>query len=151
MPLLEVVGSTTTNVLNGLWPPYCPLLPWCRVDADRGADIRILVALEDDYRAYRETIAAALRVLRPQAEVKSTTLEALEDDELERFDPQVVICGGHEGVEPDGRAAWIELSLDPTRPTMISVGSCSLELTNPGVEELLEVIDELRVIPSPFE
>jgi hypothetical protein len=44
--------------------------------------------------------------------------------------------------------------LDPTRPTMISVGSCSLELTNPGVEELLEVIDELhelRVIPNPAE
>ena len=112
----------------------------------RGADIRVLVALEDDYRVYRETIAAVLRVvLRPHAEVKSTTLEALEEDELERFDPQVVICGGHhEGVEPDGRAAWIELSLDPTRPTMISVGSCSLELTNPKVEELLEIIDELH-------
>jgi hypothetical protein len=116
-----------------------------------GSDIRVLVALEDDYRVYRETIAAVLRVLRPGAEVESTAIEALEE-ELERFDPQVVICGGHhEGVEPDGRAAWIELSLDPTRPTMISVGSCSLELTNPGVEELLEVIDELRVIPNPAE
>ena len=103
------------------------------------------MALEDDYRVYRETIAAVLRVLRPGAEVESTTIEALEE-ELERFDPQVVICGGHhEGVEPDGRAAWIELSLDPTRPTRISFGSCSLELTNPRVEELLEVIDELRV------
>ncbi len=112
----------------------------------RGADIRVLVALEDDYRVYRETIAAVLRVLRPAAEVESTAIEALEE-ELERFDPQVVICcGGHEGVEPpDGRAAWIELSLDPTRPTVVSVGSCSLELTNPRVEELLEVIDELRV------
>ncbi len=96
-------------------------------------------------------IAAGLRILRPNVEVGSSALEALEE-ELERFDPQVVICGGHhEGVEPDGRVAWIELSLDPTRPTMISVGSCSLELTNPGVEELLEVIDELRVIPNPAE
>ena len=79
-------------MLNGLWPPYCPLLPWCvGLTPIGGADIHILVALEDDYRAYRETIAAVLRVLRPHAEVKSTTLEALED-ELERFDPQVVIC-----------------------------------------------------------
>ena len=132
-------------MLNGLWPPYSPLLPWCRVDADRGADIRILVALEDDYRAYRETIAAVLRVLRPHAEVKSTTLEALEDDELERFDPQVVICGGHEGVEPDGRAAWIELSLDPTQLTKISVGGRYLERTDPSVEELLDVIDEVVI------
>ncbi len=103
------------------------------------------MAFEDDYRVYRETIAAVLRVLRLGAEVESTAIEALEE-ELERFDPQVVICcGGHEGVEPDGRPAWIELSLDPTRPTVVSVGSCSLELTNPRVEELLEVIDELRV------
>ena len=108
------------------------------------------MAIEDDYRAYRETIAAGLLILRPHAEVKNASLERLEE-ELERFDPQVVICGGHESVEPDGRSAWIELSLDPTRPTMISVGSCSLELTNPGVEELLEVIDELRVIPNPAE
>ena len=104
------------------------------------------MALEDDYRAYRETIAAALRVLRPSAEVKSTTIEALEED-LERFDPQVVICG-YEGVEPDDRAAWVDLSLDPTRPTKISVGGSSLELTNPRVEDLLEVIDKLRVTPQ---
>jgi hypothetical protein len=101
------------------------------------------VALEDDYRAYRETIAVVLRVLRPGAEVQSTTIEAFEE-ELERFDPQVVICGGHAGVEPDGRPAWIELSLDPTRPTKISVDGRSLERTNPSVEELLEVIDEVR-------
>ena len=102
-----------------------------------------MVALEDDYRAYRETIAASLRVLRPGAKVESTTIEALEE-ELERFDPQVVICGGHEDVEADrSRPVWIELSLDPTLPAKISVGpGRCYELTNPTLEELLEVIDE---------
>ena len=76
--------------------------------------------------------------------MKSTTLEALEE-ELERFDPQVVICNGHKEVESGSRLAWIELSLDPTVPTKISFGSRSLERTNPGLKELLEVIDELRV------
>jgi hypothetical protein len=112
--------------------------------ARRGADIRVLVALEDDYRVYRETIAAVLRVLRPGAEVESTAIEALEE-ELERFDPQVVICNGHKEVESGIGLAWIELSLDPAVPTKISFGSCSLERTNPGLKELLEVIDELRV------
>ena len=103
------------------------------------------MALEDDYRAYRETIAAGLRILRPNAEVKSTTIEALED-ELERFDPQVVICGGHADVEPDYcRPAWIELSLDPIQPTKICVDGRFLELTNPSVEALLKVFDEVRV------
>jgi hypothetical protein len=99
------------------------------------------VAFEDDYRVYRETIAAGLRILRPHAEVKSAPLEALEE-ELERFDPQVVICGGYEDLESDGTRAWIELSLDPTQPTKISVGGRYLERTNPSVEELLEIISE---------
>jgi hypothetical protein len=107
-----------------------------------GADIRVLVAFEDDYRVYRETVAAAVRVLRPSAEVESTTIEALEE-ELERFDPQLVICGGHKEVESGSRLAWIELPVDPTLPTKVSVGGCYLERTNPTVEALLEVIDEV--------
>jgi hypothetical protein len=107
-----------------------------------GAEIRVLVALEESYRSYRETIAAALRILRPEAKVKSTTLEELEE-ELERFDPQVVICSGHKEIEPGTRLAWIELSVDPTVPTKISVGGRHFERTNPTVEELLEVIEEV--------
>ncbi len=102
------------------------------------------MALEDDYRAYRETLASVLGVLRPSAKVQSTTIEALEE-ELERLDPQVVICSGHEDVELCGTFAWVDLSLDPTRPTKISVGGRSLELSNPTVEDLLSVIDGVGV------
>jgi hypothetical protein len=105
--------------------------------------MRALVVLEDNYRTYGEMIAATLRILRPDAEVGSTTLEALEE-ELERFDPQVVICSGHKEVEPANRPAWIELSLDPTQPTKIRVGGRYLERVNPTVEALLEVIDEFE-------
>ena len=101
------------------------------------------MAFEESYRTYRETIAAALRVLRPGTEVKSTTLEELEG-ELERFDPQVVICSGHKEVESGTRLAWIELSVDPTMPTKFSVGGRSFERTNPPtMEALLEVIEEV--------
>jgi hypothetical protein len=106
------------------------------------AEIRILVAFEESYRIYRETIAAALRVLRPETEVKSTILEELEG-ELERFDPQVVICSGHKEIEPGIRLAWIELSMDPTMPNKISVGGRHYERTNPTMEELLKVIEEV--------
>jgi hypothetical protein len=99
------------------------------------------VALEDNYNVYGETIAAALRVLRPETEVKSTTLEELEG-ELERLDPEVVICSGHKEIELGTRLAWIELSVDPFMPTKISVGGRHFERTNPTVEELLELIDE---------
>ena len=100
------------------------------------------MAFEESYRAYRDMIAVALRILRPETEVKTTTLEELEG-ELESFDPQVVICSGHKEVELGTRLAWIELSVDPTMSTKISVGGHHFERTNPTVEELLEVIDEV--------
>jgi hypothetical protein len=99
------------------------------------------VAIEDVYSAYRETIAAVLSILRPHAEVETITLESFEE-ELERFDPQVVICSGHNEVEFDSNQIWIELSLDSTQPTKISVYGRHLERTNPTLEDLLEVIDE---------
>src|SRR3712207_8634181 len=40
-------------------------------------------SLEENYRAYREMIAAALRILRPDAKVQSAALERLEE-ELDR-------------------------------------------------------------------
>jgi hypothetical protein len=105
-----------------------------------GVTIRVLVALEDDYRVYRETIAVGIRILRPQAETKSVELEALEE-EIKRFDPQVVIYSGLETVDSSDSLAWIELSVDPTSSTKITVGGCCIERTNPTLKELLELID----------
>jgi hypothetical protein len=107
-----------------------------------GVDIRILVAFEDNYHVYRETIAAALRILRPKAEVKSITLEAFEE-ELGRFDPEVVICSGRKEEESATRLAWIVLPIDPALPTKIRVEGLHLERTNPTVEQLLEIIEEV--------
>jgi hypothetical protein len=83
-----------------------------------------------------------VQILRPNIEVEAVSLEALEP-ELERSDPQVVISSGHEEVESASRAAWIELSLDPTQPSKIRVGTRHLEQTNPTLRELVEIIDEL--------
>ena len=101
------------------------------------------MAFEDDYRVYRETIAAGLRILRPHAEVRCVPLEALEV-ELERFDPQVVICSGDKDPESNGSRTWIELSLDPTQPTKISVGGRYFERTNPSLRDMLEIVGEFE-------
>jgi hypothetical protein len=115
-----------------------------RLVSRRGAvAIRILVALEDDYRVYRETIAAGIRILRPRAETKSVELKALED-EVERFEPQVVIYSGPTTVDTGGSLTWVKLSLDPTSSTKISVRGYYLERTNPTLEELLELIDQVE-------
>jgi F420-dependent methylenetetrahydromethanopterin dehydrogenase len=105
--------------------------------------MRVLVAFEDDYRAYREVIAAGIRVLRPRTEVETAALEALEE-RLERFDPQLVVCSRPNTLAPRQLAAWVEIPVDPIRPTKICVGGRYSESTNPTLDVLLEVIDEVE-------
>ena len=106
--------------------------------------MRVLVAIEDDYRLYREMLAAVLRINRTDAEVESATLESLEE-ELERFDPQVIICSGNKDVKSNGGRVWIELFLGSALPTKVSTGhGGSYELANPTLEGVLKVIDDLQ-------
>jgi hypothetical protein len=104
---------------------------------------RILVAIEDEYRAYREVIAAALRVLRPGAQVESVNLDALAQ-EVERFVPHLVICSRPNTVDPGGRPAWVVLPTHPTRPARICVRGRYSEQANPTVEVLVGIVDEVE-------
>jgi hypothetical protein len=88
-------------------------------------------------------IAASIRILRPQTEAETTTLDSL-GEEVERFDPALVICSRPNTVDPGGRIAWVELSIDSTRPSKICVGGRYSETTNPTMEVLLAVIDEVE-------
>ena len=105
--------------------------------------MRILVSFEPGYLAYQGAIAASIRILRPHAEVQTTTPDSL-GEEVERFDPELVICARPNTVDPGGRIAWVELSLESTRPSKICVGGRHSEPTNPTLEVLLEVIDEVE-------
>ena len=104
------------------------------------AETRILVGLEDDYRAYREVIAAGIEALRPQVEVATSGLDALEE-EIARLDPHVVVCSLPAATVPGHRLAWVELSIDPTQPTVICVGGRYSEVHSPMFEMLLGVVD----------
>ena len=101
------------------------------------------MAFEDLYRSYQGVIAAAIRVLRPRTEVQTTTLDEL-SEEVRRSDPDLVICSRPNTVDPDGRLAWVELSIDPTRPTRVCVGGRYSESSNPTLEVLLAAIDEVE-------
>jgi hypothetical protein len=110
--------------------------------ADGRDQMRVLVVLEDDYRLYREMLAECLRIKRTGAEVERATPESLEE-ELERFDPRVIICSGHKDVKLNGGRVWIELFVGSTLPARVSTGhGGGYELANPTLEGLLEVIDE---------
>jgi hypothetical protein len=104
---------------------------------------RILVAFEEDYRIYQDVIAASVRLLRPRVKVESAELGAL-GDYIERFDPQLVISTHPNSVDPGGRPAWVELSLETFQPAKVCVGGRYSERTNPTLDMLLGVIDEVE-------
>jgi hypothetical protein len=126
-------------------PNDARVLSWSVVEAGGAAgavEIRILVALEDDYRAYREVIAAGIRVGYPRAEVTTSALVALEE-EVRRFDPHVVICNLPAGCCED-RIGWVELSLHPTQPAVVCIDGHYSKRDNLTIEVLLQVLDEVE-------
>jgi hypothetical protein len=113
--------------------------------------MRVLVVFDDDYRAYREVIAAGLRILHDQYEVETSSVEALVE-QIERFCPDVVICGGPQDEDIAGVLCWIELNVYPTEPTNVRLGECRWELSNPQLEALVGIIekaDQARSVVNP--
>ena len=111
------------------------------------ADTRILVALEDEYRAYREVLAAGIQAMRHGAEVVTTVTSSLKE-EVARFDPQVIICDGPSILSVGDAATWVKLSLDPSRPTVVHLGGHRFEQSNPTFDALLAIIDEAGGLES---
>lgn len=107
---------------------------------ERGLRLRVLVAFEDGYRSYRQTIARVLETLRPHAEVTLAGLEALED-EIKLTAPHLVICSQPGAGAAAHTMAWVELPNDPWRPASICIeGSCS-RVSNAALDDLLAAVD----------
>ena len=107
------------------------------------ARIKILVAFEDEFRAYQQTLATTLGILRPDAEV--ITAKAHEIREVvERSGPDVVICSLPKDGGADCVRVWIELALDPTQPTKVRVDGEYSEMVNPTLDALLVIVDKVE-------
>jgi len=101
----------------------------------------VLIVYEDSHRAYGEALEKTFRGLRLGAEVLLVQARELAG-EVERFDPHLVVSGLPNTVDPGGRAAWVTLSEDPDEPSEVCVGGRRRGMQNPGMEELLAVLDE---------
>jgi hypothetical protein len=104
-------------------------------------EMRVLVAHEDEHRAYREAIAASIGLLRPHVEVATCSPDEL-GAELVRFDPQVVICGAPGRPDPGHTPAWVELPDGPWQPARIRVGDGRRERVDLDLVGLLGVVEE---------
>jgi hypothetical protein len=110
------------------------------------AKMKVLLALEEEYRTYMEAMAAAIREFRPHMEVvaisgSSEDLEA----ETKRLEPQLIICSPPVPENPvDERLARIELSPDSAQSTNFRVGERHWQSANPTLGEILSVVDETK-------
>jgi hypothetical protein len=117
-----------------------------REEPRKPMEMKVLVALEDEYRTYMEAMAAAIREFRPDIEVVAITggSEDLEAG-VTRLDPQLVICNPPVPENPVGeRLALIELSPDSARATNFRVGERRWRSMNPTLGEILSVVDETK-------
>ena len=102
---------------------------------------RVLIAIEDRHRVYREAIGEFLQASRPRLDVRLASSWAL-SGELRRFGPQIVVYGGPPVPIPDLLHCWVGLSLDSGVATVFRTGRVSREVLNPSVKYLLTMIDE---------
>jgi hypothetical protein len=103
--------------------------------------MRALIVYEDSHRSYGEAMVGAVRASRPGLEVALAHLRDLEA-ELERFDPHLVVSSRPNTLDVGARAAWVLLSDDPEEPSEVCIDGRHRRLENPGLEEMLGIIDE---------
>jgi hypothetical protein len=79
-----------------------------------------LVLVANEPRAYRETIALALKALRPEAEVIAIEPTDL-DAEVKRRRPDVAVLSQKSATVEDVVPSWVLLYPDGTNMTVVSV------------------------------
>jgi hypothetical protein len=110
------------------------------------AKMKVLLALEVEYRTYMEAMAAAIREFRPDMEVVAISRGSKDlESETKRLEPQLVICSPPVPENPVAkRLALIELSPDSAQPTNFRVGERHWQSANPTLGEILSVVDETK-------
>ena len=108
--------------------------------------MRVLMTIEERYRLYRDVLAGSLKAMRPTLEVATVAVDDFEE-RLKSFEPHMVICSGQNFACSEGPLAWIDLAFGPTmplqRPAQFWVDGRYQEITNPDLQNMLSVIDEV--------
>jgi len=117
-------------------------------DLRRTTIMRVLVAFEGVRSVYSRTIIRAISELRSGLDVRSSGLERLKE-ELESFDPHVVVSSRPNGEHPGLRGAWVHIPTDDgledgERLARICLDGEKWRTDGPPLSELLAVLDETQ-------
>jgi len=116
-------------------------------NATRGTDrardgvrrLRVLVA--NAPLSYRQAMAAAIGMLRPNVEVLLGEPEAL-DAEVGRLSPDVVVCSHVTPLVESRVLAWVDLYPDGDRQATLGIDGLRVETGGVELEDLLSIIDQ---------
>jgi len=94
----------------------------------------------NDPRSYRETMAQALRLMRPGVEVETVDPGAL-DSSVRRLVPDVVVCSEATETVRVGVPVWVELYPGHGSHSVASISGRREEYAEIGLPELLSIVD----------
>jgi hypothetical protein len=115
--MCNALSPTIVGLLTALRLRACSFL-----NEGERSRIRILVAIEEDFRSYREVIAACILLLRPHVEVSTTVPKSLAR-QAAILDPHLIISSRPKTAIPSPPSVWIRVPTEgPTRPTEIWLG-----------------------------
>ena len=103
--------------------------------------MRVLMANEP--RSYREAIALALEMSRPNAEVVTAEPEALET-EVKRVVPRLVICSSVTALVEAEVPVWVELYPEHGPVSNICFGGRRSTVTGIEMEDLIRIFDRTQ-------
>ena len=104
-------------------------------------DLRIL--LTNEPRSYREAIAGAIRVLKPNTEVFVSGSEELEA-EVKRLSPQLVICSHATPFVELRFPAWVELYPDHGSISTVSIDGERSTVVDIELADLLSTVERAQ-------
>ena len=107
--------------------------------------MRILISYEESYHLYSDALERALSGLRPAAEVAACRLTVI-GEQVESFNPHLVVSSRPNSVDPGGRAAWYELSPEPDKPSEACLNGRRSRRHNPPLEDLLSLVDDVEAL-----
>lgn len=105
--------------------------------------VRILVANEP--LAYRETMAAALRCLRPEADVAEATAERLEAAPPDPL-PHLLICSDVDLLDRIPAPAWLLLYPEGDPSVVVCLDGDQRHLADITFDDLLALVDRVACL-----
>lgn len=104
--------------------------------------MKLKVIVANELRSYRQVLARAITMARPEAEV-TLVAPALLKSEVRRLDPDLVVCSCARPAVEAGTRAWVELYSDHGPVSVVCVDGLRSSVQNMQLDDIFRFIDRV--------